>query len=384
MITEQNPGEAVLTATLQTGSYVAFVESFQLTKDDGTGHFVPVKATSENNDIQFSVENGTTTTITLRFQTDGTIVTVGSGQLDVGVAVDQVPPACAAFGSDCPPGLWCPPTGLTSQPAACVAAGQVPVGGACASPSDCVANASCFDSGSGPRCSALCPPASFGAPCDTGGTCMAAGKDYGICTDADAGSNGGSPFSSCVGTAPTSATALGGVGSPGGGVYTYAATGLAAPSAIEIPLAGDTGIQVTANPGVPTDPANAFSGFGVFFSSPACVDASAFTGVQFTVTGDLGTCVLQFSATPSDDSATSSNPLSGRCTAPACLAPSSVPLGTGTTTVHFTDLANGTPDPTENTAAIVGLNWNLQAPTDGESAPCSANFTVGGIKFITN
>ena len=51
-------------------------------------------------------------------------------------------------------------------------------------------------------------------------------------------------------------------------------------------------MQVSANPGVPSDANSSFLGFGLGFGNPPCLDASAFNAIQFTVTGDLGTCQL--------------------------------------------------------------------------------------------
>lgn len=395
-LTESNPAESVLSTTLPTGNYSAFLESWTLEKDDGSGNFLPVLATLESSaSSAFSVFNGTTTTLVYRFLTDGVIVTVGSGQVDVVAAVDQVPPLCTPLGADCPPGSWCPPAGLAGADLACVAAGAVPVGQPCFGPLDCVANASCFDQGAGPVCAALCAKSAVGAPCDTGGTCLAAGIDYGVCSgaaadggtdagaDADAGADGGS-VAACVGSPPLSPTILGASLSPGGGTYTYANPGLM-PPVVTTEASVDCGsavLHVMAAPGVPTDPANASSGFGIFFVFPTCVDASAFTGVSFTIAGNLGTCSLTFSTNMSQDSSVSSGPL-GACTAASCVSPQSAPLTTGSVTIPFTSLTNaGTPVSVENPSSLVGVNWNLLAPTDGESAPCAANFTIGDVSFV--
>jgi endoglucanase len=180
-LTESNLNEAVLSTTLPTGSYEAVLVNWTLSKDDGQGNFKPVVASLEQNNEPFTVFDGTTTTLVFRFQTDGIIVTVGSGELHVTAAVDPVPPICTVLGDGCAPGTWCAPAGLTGAPLACISAGTVSVGQPCAGPTDCVANASCFDLGAGPVCGAMCSNGSLDTPCDTGGTCLPGGTDFGIC-----------------------------------------------------------------------------------------------------------------------------------------------------------------------------------------------------------
>jgi hypothetical protein len=182
LFSTDDPNETALSATLQTGSYSAYLYNWTLERDDGTGQFQPVVATLVSSPfVSFGIENGTTTTVTYVFQTDGVIVTVGSGGLKVRVAVNEIAAACTPFGTDCPSGAWCPPTGLTAAARACVAEGSVIVGQPCGAPAECVANASCFDLGDGPVCAALCPSSAFGLACESGGTCQAAGVDYGVC-----------------------------------------------------------------------------------------------------------------------------------------------------------------------------------------------------------
>lgn len=178
-----DPSETVLSAQLPTGQYTAYLYfgwTLERAKDDGS--FEPVMATLESaNYAGFSILNGTTTTVAFRFQTDGVIVTVGSGALQVVVAVDELTPVCEPFSSDCGPGAWCPPSGLTGAARACVAEGGIDLGQPCAAPLDCVANATCVDLGSGPICTALCSGSNAGAACDSGGTCQFARDDYGVC-----------------------------------------------------------------------------------------------------------------------------------------------------------------------------------------------------------
>jgi hypothetical protein len=172
-----------VSVSLPTGDYYAYLYQSGLERDDGNGNFIPVLATQLSSYyVPFQIFNGATSTVAFEFETDGVIVRVGSGTLDVRVDVTELPAVCTPFGSECGEGAWCPPTELTGEPRGCVAAGPVSLGESCASPLDCVADASCFDFGSGPVCAALCDAGLFGAPCSQDAECVAAGREYGVCT----------------------------------------------------------------------------------------------------------------------------------------------------------------------------------------------------------
>jgi len=183
LFSSNDPSETALSSHLQTGSYAAYLFSWSLERDDGTGTFRSVQATLVSSyAVGFSIFNGTTSTVSYQFSTDGVIVTLGSGELKVAVAVDERSPVCTPFAADCASGTWCPPTGLTAAPRACIAEGVIAIGQPCSAPTDCVANASCFDVGSGPVCAELCSSDAFELDCTSGGTCKEAAFDYGVCT----------------------------------------------------------------------------------------------------------------------------------------------------------------------------------------------------------
>jgi Concanavalin A-like lectin/glucanases superfamily len=186
---------------------------------------------------------------------------------------------------------------------------------------------------------------------------------------------------SCDGSPLFSPQLTGGPGfsGPVGSAFTFAAPGLTAPVVTEDP--STQALQVSVDTGTTTDPLNAFVGFGFPFINPPCADASAFTGVTFTVTGDLGNCALRLSLVPSEDNSTAFGP-EGVCTASQCFGPLSAPLTTGTTTVHFTDLTGGSPVATVDPTALNDIQWTLNVPTDGTA--CVANFTVSDVSFSTN
>ena len=182
LLSSGDPNETALSTTLQTGSYTAYLYNWSLELDDGTGTFRPVQAQLiSSSAVGFSVLNGTTTTVSYQFSTDGVIVTVGAGALKVAVVVDENAAVCTPFAEDCGAGAWCPPTGLTGAPRACVAVGPTAIGLPCVAPSECAANAACMDLGGGPVCAELCPVTALLQECASGGTCQAAGSDYGVC-----------------------------------------------------------------------------------------------------------------------------------------------------------------------------------------------------------
>lgn len=184
LYTDVSPEATTISRTLQTGDYTAYLYYWTLERDQGDGTFGPVSATLLNPYNYFTIANGTTSTLVFQFQTDGVVVVVGSGQVNVQLAVNEVAPVCTPFGGDCGSGSWCPPAGLTGQALACYPEGSTPVGDPCRGPGDCVANATCIDLGKGPACTALCPTDSFGTPCATGGTCVRCRYDYGVCLPA--------------------------------------------------------------------------------------------------------------------------------------------------------------------------------------------------------
>jgi hypothetical protein len=175
--------ETVLTAQLPTGQHQAALTYWALERDDGQGNFVRVNARLVSSQYtSFEILNGSTTTVSYQFETDGQIITVGSGGLAVAAEIEETAPACVPLGTDCGEGLWCPPSELTGAPLACRYAGSVEVGAPCGGPADCVANSACIDFGAGPVCAALCSAGEFESPCPNGGTCTAAAREYGACT----------------------------------------------------------------------------------------------------------------------------------------------------------------------------------------------------------
>jgi hypothetical protein len=195
------------------------------------------------------------------------------------------------------------------------------------------------------------------------------------------GGVGGAPPNSCPTFMPRTPLLTGSrdtVAAPSNS-YSYAAPGLMPPSVL--PSYDSAGVwqtlEVNAKTGVPTDPDQAYVGFGVPVFG--CVNASAYQGVTFTVTGDLGTCLLQFEVVARNNNAVQ---FGGSCTATTCYGPFSAPLSLGTSVVKFADMSGGNPNSTLDATQINDIQWQLTAPTDGVTAPCAARFTVSDIAFV--
>jgi hypothetical protein len=172
----------VLSVPLSTGDYAAQLYSWTLLRDDGSGTFIPVTASLISGSyVPFSIYHGAKTTLTFEFETDGVVVQVGAGTLDVRVDVNETAAVCRPFTSDCGEGAWCPPSGLTGEERQCVSAGELSSGEPCTGPLDCAADSSCFDFGQGPVCAALCELSEAGVGCAADAECVPADSEYGVC-----------------------------------------------------------------------------------------------------------------------------------------------------------------------------------------------------------
>jgi hypothetical protein len=188
---------------------------------------------------------------------------------------------------------------------------------------------------------------------------------------------------SCDGVPPYVAEITGSPFTPVGGFAIYSAPGLVPPAVTQLtsPDGVLQGLHVTASPGVPTEPGNDWFGVDLFLSNPACVDASAYSGVRFTVSGDLGTCRLALEAVTAQDNQVA---FGGACTQEICFGPLSAPVSTGTHVVRFADMTGGVPMPGVDATALQGIQWALNAPSDGVSAPCVADFTITDVSFVAD
>ena len=194
------------------------------------------------------------------------------------------------------------------------------------------------------------------------------------------GSGGGSGSSGvCTGVAPTSATITDfsdavadpntagsfRIGTPAiGGTYAYggAMTALASGA-----------LHVTG-----TIAAGTYAGAGIYFDN--CTNAASYTGVQFTLTGSLGTCdMFKFGANfPETDVMTAGGHGICPATATTCYGPGS-PYTATTTMVTFASMSGGGAVPTvtsDEQTRLTGVGWGFHA-TDS----CTVDFTIDNVKF---
>jgi len=127
-----------------------------------------------------------------------------------------------------------------------------------------------------------------------------------------------------------------------------------------------------------------YSGFGLFFDGPACVNASAYQGVQFTlsnVTNVTGPCQILFKFTDSAHSSSSDDPMRGTCSSAAgsCFG-GAFPVTAGTVQMPFTAVPNfaGNPATLIDPAKLIDLQFQMQP--SGTTA-CSGSFTIDDIRF---
>jgi hypothetical protein len=169
--------------------------------------------------------------------------------------------------------------------------------------------------------------------------------------------------------------------------YTYAASGQTAPT-IAVTADGN-GIQITDDMVAPTASGNNYAGAGLYFNSSSCVDGSAYTGVQFDFSGDLGGCALALGASFSGDLSSAGNPGRGSCagSSSTCYGPAAavVPAAAGTSTIQvpFSRLSGGVPIDGFDQSTLVTVQWQLTGPAvtlDG-GGTCAANFTVENVAF---
>jgi serine/threonine protein kinase len=176
----------------------------------------------------------------------------------------------------------------------------------------------------------------------------------------------------CTGAPPGTAR-LTGPGALPAKPYGYAAPGIGEPVVAPLPPVADAspGVVVTFAP----EKATAWGGFGLALAG--CLDASAYTGVRFTVAGELGACALSFGVVPVEQQP---KVFGGVCTG-ECIAPSSAPLPLGTSTVSFADLAGGAPEGPIDQTRLLSLQWALKT-LGGQGTPCRAHLTVTDVTFV--
>lgn len=168
-----------------------------------------------------------------------------------------------------------------------------------------------------------------------------------------------------------------------GNLYTVADTagGLTAPT-----FSMSSGaLVVNFNTGMPTS-MYPYAGIGVPFA--ACANASAFTGVQFNISGTLNTgCTIQFSAIDKEHIPVATM---GICTAMNCYPSSklfTLPSAATDVKVAFAEQANGGMDPGAaplDPTKITGVQWQVN-PTGAMGGDagvgCTGSITIDNLTF---
>ena len=173
-----------------------------------------------------------------------------------------------------------------------------------------------------------------------------------------------------------------------GGIVTWGGGTLGGPGS---PTYTTSGGALNITESAPATSAAQYVGLEVYFNN--CVDASAFAGVQFTISGSFSGCTIQYAT---DDSAHGDATLpmpNPHATGPAgsywLQAPLTVAEVTSTpmtVSMPFTGAgapSGGSPDglaldPTK----LEGVLWQLTIAANAGGAPgCTANLTIDDVKF---
>jgi hypothetical protein len=160
--------------------------------------------------------------------------------------------------------------------------------------------------------------------------------------------------------------------------FAYAAPGQVVPTIALTPDA--MGMQVAGGFAPPIN--GNWEGVGLFFDETSCIDASAYTGVQFDFTGDLGGCGLSVGTSFSADLSHASD-ARGACpgTDSNCYGPfaSAVPSATAATVkVPFSAMSGGSPVSKPDVSTLFDVVFQLSPPASGS---CAASFTISNVSF---
>jgi hypothetical protein len=163
-------------------------------------------------------------------------------------------------------------------------------------------------------------------------------------------------------------------------VYGFAGPGQVAPSVT--PTGG--ALAVSANLVRPTT-GQGWAGVGVSIDGPKCIDETNYArGIQFTLAGDLGGCLLYLDAITSLDESVASDPCRGACLggADACVAPSVQISQFGMMTIPNASFDGGRPIRPADTKVLIGFRWRLQTPDTDAGTGCTANITISNVQFF--
>jgi hypothetical protein len=201
---EIDPNAPELVLTLPVGHYQVFLQPGWALERMDPGGAVPVHAMLVSpNPAAAQVIGGSRAHSVFRFQTDGTVVDIGFGELSVSIGVEVVSGGggeCLAYIPDsCPAPEACYLTGAGSV---CAPAGSLPPGASCQAANDCMPGYTCADLGGGLVCTEVCQ---VGATCSNGSICEDIGLgSESVCFGEPGGGGGGGGGSSCSYSDPSS------------------------------------------------------------------------------------------------------------------------------------------------------------------------------------
>jgi hypothetical protein len=166
----------------------------------------------------------------------------------------------------------------------------------------------------------------------------------------------------------------------GGDVYAYGG-----PATPQYAFRGGT-FEIVENPS--STSATQYAGVGITFAD--CIDASAFSGVSFSIGGSISGCAMSFAATISEDTyndgTTDADPR-GVCTLgpSGCYSPKAdlTGLTSAPQTLRFgwPAFIYGMPDQTSDPAKITGVEWSFEIAA-GPSGTCAADVTIDDVSFF--
>ena len=161
--------------------------------------------------------------------------------------------------------------------------------------------------------------------------------------------------------------------------FDYAAPGQTVPS-VEVTADGN-GFEMKAALAAPLSSGN-YAGFGMYYNSGSCLDASSAKGLELELSGDLGTCVLRYMLLFHQDLSYIDDPGRGGChdTDAVCLGSyATVAVSADKIQIPFTSFTHGAPIDQADPTQLVTMQFQISA-TDA-TASCSADFTVKNLGF---
>jgi hypothetical protein len=166
-----------------------------------------------------------------------------------------------------------------------------------------------------------------------------------------------------------------------GGTFLYQGTG-DAPAIVFDATAANPSLGITA-----TVPAGSYAGFGFYFG-PACVDASMYTGLTFTMGGALGGAAAVMQLQTDEDYPVDITNMKGHCPgtfSSGCGFPSAnltVANPGVATPIPFATFMGGKPMATVDPQKLVGIQWQFNCPATDAGTECDVSITLDDVHFV--